>query len=118
MSSGPMGLDAREYYWSFYDLEVAAGSVLIHTVTVNNAWLITRIRCFAGPVDPCQLIIVPPVGTPTGSHDIAPNGCLCLEPNGAYRGEVQVLGGGSRTIIEYWYQVNETGAGPTIVEIP
>ena len=34
------------------------------------------------------------------------------------RGEVQVLGGGSRTIIEYWYQVNEFGTGPTIVEIP
>lgn len=111
-----MGLDAREYYYGFYDLEVAVGSVLIHTVTADNAWLVTRIRCYAGSVA-ATLILVPPVGTPIGSHDILAGGCLCLEPNGAYRGEVQVLGGGSRTIIEYWYQVNETGAGPTITEI-
>lgn len=111
-----MGLDAREYYYGFYDLSVAAGSVLIHTVTANNAWLVTRIRCFASPTEDAQLILMPPVGTPISSHQIAPAGCICLEPNGAYRGEVQVLGGGSRTIIEYWYQVNEKGEGPTIVE--
>ncbi len=112
-----MGLDAREYYYGFYDLEIAGGSVLIHTVTAQNAWLVTRIRCFASSAV-TTLALVTPAGVPFGSHDILANGCLCLEPNGAYRGEVQVLGGGSRTIIEYWYQVNAQGAGPTIVEIP
>ncbi len=110
-----MGLDAREYYYGFYDLEVAVGSLLIHTVTAKNAWLVTRIRCYAGAVA-ADLAIANPDGSLIGSKSIAPNGCLCLEPNGAYRGEVQVTGGGSRTIIEYWYQVNAQGTGPTIVE--
>ncbi len=110
-----MGLDAREYYYGFYDLAVPAGYLLIKTVTAKNAWLVTRIRCYAGPVA-TDLTMVNPDGSLFGSNPIAANGCLCLEPNGAYRGEVQVLGGGSRTIIEYWYQVNSLGTGPTIVE--
>lgn len=111
-----MGLDAREYYYGFYDLEIASGSLLIHTVQADNSWLVTRIRVYAGPAASAQIILEPPAGALISSHDIAANGCLCLEPNGAYRGNVQVKGGGSRTIIEYWYQVNDQGVGPTIVE--
>ncbi len=114
MSCGPVGLDAREYYYDFFDLAISGGALPtdLYRIDATNSWLVTRIRYWAGAAGGTIGLDSNPAGSA-----IAANGCLCLEPNGAYRGHVYAKGAGSRVVVEYWYQVNQTGNGPSIVVV-
>lgn len=115
MSCGPVGLDAREYYYGYYDLAIPGGGppTDVYRLDATNSWLVTRVRMWAGPGG--GSFGLEPEGVT--QSPIAADGCICLEPNGAYRGQVWAKGPGSRVIVEYWYQVNETGDGPSVVVI-
>ena len=116
MSCGPVGLDAREYYYEYEDLEIPGGAAPtdVYRIDAANSWLVTRIRYWAGAAGGGIGLENHPSAD---QSDIAANGCICLEPNGAYRGRVYVKGPGSRVVVEYWYQVNETGDPPSIVVV-
>jgi hypothetical protein len=103
MSSGPMGLDVHEYTYNYTRYVVP--DAVQHRISARNAWLVTRIRFWAA-ANPALLRIR--YGT-APQIDIAANGCLCLEPNGAHREDIYVQGQDALLIVEYWYQANPTG---------
>jgi len=107
MSSGPVGLDVREYSYSYFAYTVPDGN--LHFITAQNGWLITKIQLFNATVEPAELFF----GGLAPTITVAPGGCLTLEPNGAYRAHMSVGGEGALLIIEYWYQASPDGH-PTI----
>jgi len=109
MSSGPVGLDVREYVYQIWTYVVPDGS--LHQIGARNQWLVTRVQCFAAAASG-QLNIQ---GTPSPSIPLAANGCVTLEPNGAYRGDLFVQGQGAVLIVEFWIQANDVG--PITVDI-
>lgn len=113
MSCGPVGLDAREYYYGYFDYRIPGGAAPtdVYTFNAQHSWLVTRIRYWAGAAG--GSIGIEPDGVT--QSPIAADGCLCLEPNGAYRGNIFASGAGAVVIVEYWFQVNEQGTGPNVV---
>ena len=106
MSSGPVGLDAREYSYSYFSYAIDDEN--LHFITAQNAWLITKIQLFAADAG-AEIFF----GGLAPTIPIAPGGCVCLEPNGAYRAHMSVSGLGALLIVEYWYQASPDGP-PTI----
>lgn len=105
MSSGPAGLDVREYGYGVFSFDAPDGG--FHNFTTHGAWLVTRIQAFmpAGAAGQINL------GGQVVTIDV--EGCVCLEPNGAYRGPVGYQGGANgKLIVEYWYQGTPTGLTP------
>lgn len=102
MSSGPVGLDAREYVYQVFRYTTA--DALLHTVTTRNVWLVTRVQFFAAD-EPVSITLA------DGSTIfIAAGGCVCLEPNGAFRGPISFGGGvGAVLIVEFWFQAKQSG---------
>jgi len=96
MSSGPVGLDVREYVYGMFPYTVQAGG--FQKINAFNAWLVTKIQLFAG-ANAVQLGV-----GPGNSIQVAANGCITLEPNGAFRGPIDVIGEGAYLIVEYWFQ--------------
>lgn len=111
MSSGPMGLDAREYGYSYFFYTVPDGNS--HFITTRNEWLVTRIQIFAAAAAAATFVL----GSISNQADIAAGGCLTLEPNGAYRGGMSVSGLGAVVTVEFWYQASAIGS-PTVVVTP
>jgi len=114
MSSGPVGLDAREYSYACFHYE--APDTLIHSITTQNAWLITRVQVWASESDNTFITL-----SGSSSIEIAAGGCVTLEPNGAFRGVVNFGGGGgagARIVIEYWFQAQPSGNPPTVSVTP
>jgi hypothetical protein len=115
MSSGPVGLDCREYAYGCVLYQVVDGNN--RAFSAQNAWLITKIQVFAGAT-PVQVSITD--SGVLGVNTIAAGGCLTLEPNGAMRGQINVTdfgaGGGAFVVIEYWFQANQAGS-PLIVDV-
>jgi len=104
MSSGPVGLDVREYRYQYWYYKVPDG--ISHFATTNNQWLITKLQFYAGAAGG-QFALS---DTPSPPIDVAANGCAILEPNGGYRGDIVTIAGlDSVLIIEFWIQVNEVG---------
>lgn len=107
MSSGPVGLDVREYAYGHFSqaLNVAG----FWEISARKNWLVTKVQFYTGPnpgqlaLDPCPAIVV------------AANSCMVLEPNGAFRSKVEVLGVGALVIVEYWFQAL---AGQFVQNIP
>lgn len=108
MSSGPMGLDAREYGYSYYFYTVPDGNS--HFLNTKNQWLVTKIQIFAAAA-PATFVL----GSISNGADIAANGCLTLEPNGAYRGGMSISGLGAVLVVEFWYQAAPGGSPPVEV---
>jgi hypothetical protein len=108
VSSGPVGLDSREYAYAIYGyVPLDTGP---HFIGTNNKWLVTKIQFFAGAA--ADLLI----NLEGNQVDIAKTGCLTLEPNGAYRNTIFAQGPvDSLIVIEYWYQTDETGHPPPVV---
>jgi hypothetical protein len=104
MSSAPVGLDVREYryqYWYFKVPDAAS-----YFATTSNQWLITKIQFFAGAAPGLFALS----DTPSPPIPVVAGGCVTLEPNGGYRGDIlQIAGQDAVIIIEFWIQVNETG---------
>lgn len=97
MSSGPVGLDVREYVYGFFYFSVPATPVGFFTLDAFSDWLVTKVQYFAAAAG--GQIAVGNQAVP-----VAANGCITFEPNGAYKGKIDVLGEGSVVIVEYWFQ--------------
>jgi len=108
MSSGPVGLDVREYVYGMFPYTVQAGG--FQHIDAFNDWLVTKIQLFAG-ANPVQLGV-----GPGNSILVAANGCITLEPNGAFKGAIDVLGEGAYLIVEYWFQA-QAGAFVQSIQI-
>jgi hypothetical protein len=103
----PVGLDSREF--SFAILEYVTPNGLTHILRANDqGWLVTRIQCFAGPLDTVVLTIG---GNPL---NIAASGCIELWPGGTLRGSFSINGDGATLIVEYWYKNTAAGTAPSI----
>lgn len=115
MSSGPMGLDVREY--GYFVRRYTVPDAQEHVLDAAHHWLVTRIQLFA----PATL---PPPGNGyiimDGSSQIffEPGGCINLEPNGAFRGRILVFGQGSILLVEAWFQATPNGNSPTVTITP
>lgn len=96
MSSGPVGLDVREYTYGMYTLSLSAPG--FYTISARKDWLVTRVQFYTA-ANPGILILQQPFQIP-----LAANGCITVEPNGAHRSEVFANGNGALLIIEYWFQ--------------
>lgn len=110
MSSGPVGLDVREYGYSYYFYTVPDGNS--HFLSTHNQWLVTKVQIYAAAA-PATFVF----GSISNQADIAAGGCLCLEPNGAYRGGMSISGQGAVLVVEFWYQASPDGS-PTVTVIP
>jgi len=109
MSSGPVGLDAREYGYSYYFYTVPDGNS--HFLTTHNQWLVTKVQVFAPAAEPVSFVF----GSISNEATIAAGGCLTLEPNGAYRGGMSISGEGAVLVVEFWYQAAPNGSPPVSV---
>ena len=110
MSSGPVGLDAREYGYSYKFYTVPDGNS--HFLTTQNQWLVTKVQIFAAAA-PVSFVF----GSISNEAFIAAGGCLTLEPNGAFRGGMSITGEGAILVVEFWYQASNQGP-PTVSVTP
>lgn len=106
MSSGPVGLDSREYSYSYFAYTVPDEN--LHFITAQNAWLVTKIQLFASDAG-AEIFF----GGLAPTITLQPGGCITLEPNGAYRAHMSVSGESALLVVEYWYQASPDGP-PTI----
>ena len=96
MSSGPVGLDVREYAYGHFSQVINAPG--FWTISARKNWLVTKVQFFtAGNAGQIGL-------DPNPTIPVAANGCLVLEPNGAFRSKIEVLGVDSLLIVEFWFQ--------------
>lgn len=109
MSSGPVGLDVREYGYSYYFYTVPDGNS--HFLTTQNQWLVTKVQIFAPAGESVSFVF----GSISNEATIAPGGCLTLEPNGAFRGGMSISGEGAVLVVEFWYQASAQGSPPVSV---
>ncbi len=103
MSSGPVGLDSKEYAYKAVGI-TALGNYFV------PGWLVTRIQVF------CKTGLVA-VRLTEGEIPVAAGGCICLEPNGAMRTGLSVAGTDPadtfQGVIEFWYPVQPSGISPS-----
>lgn len=111
MSSGPVGLDVREYAYGVYNYRPPDGNG--HSLSAGKDWLITKIQFYAGPADDARIALGSLV---SNQLTLAAGGCLILEPNGAHRGDIFLDGDGSLLIVEYWFQANPQGSIQIVVD--
>lgn len=115
MSSAPAGLDVKEHAYFVFRYTIADGGE--HFIQAGRRWMVTRIQYFAPET-------FPPPGNGYvilfGSSQIfvESGGCLDLEPNGAFRGDVLVFGEGAVVLIEAWFQPDADGNSPTVQVTP
>ncbi len=107
MSSGPVGLDVREYVYA-YHVETFADAVT-HTLDAHSDWLVTKVQLFAAAAGASIALGA------SSAINLAANGCLTLEPNGAFKDTIGVRGLGAMLIVEYWFQTID---GQFIASIP
>lgn len=111
MSSGPVGLDVREYGFDAAQYTLA-GPTRIGTGT---KWLVTKIQVYNAATEVLALQLISPSGAFVNNLIVQPSGCLIIEPNGAFRGDVNFISGaGAVVIIEYWYQATADGLVPAV----
>lgn len=103
MSSGPVGLDSREYGYSYFFYTVPDGNS--HFITARNAWLVTKVQIYAPAAEDVSFIF----GSISSEATIKAGGCLILEPNGAFRGGMSIVGEGAVLVVEFWYQASPSG---------
>jgi hypothetical protein len=112
MSSGPMGVDFKEYTYNFFRYIVP--DAVQHRISARNGWFVTRIRVGAnGTAVNFRLRT-----STSPAIAIASDGCLCLEPNGAHREDIYIDGQDALLLVEYWYQAIPSGAAFNIYVAP
>lgn len=115
MSSAPAGLDVKEYGYFCFRYTVPDGAE--HFLQCGQRWNVTRVQYYAPET-------FPPPGDGylilDGSTQIfcAPGGCIELEPNGAFRGNILVFGEGAMLLVEAWFQPDADGVPPTVTVTP
>lgn len=97
MSSGPVGLDVREYVYGHHSQVLNLDGFWEFSSRKN--WLITKVQ-FYTPAGVAGQVGINPYPT----IPVAASSCLILEPNGAAKDKVIALGNGALIIIEYWFQ--------------
>jgi hypothetical protein len=107
MSSGPVGLDVREYVYGHFSQTLSAPG--FWEISARKNWLVTKVQFYNGP-NAGQLGL-----NPNNNIPVAAGGCVILEPNGAFKDKVIALGEGAIVIIEFWFQ---TQAGAFAQNIP
>lgn len=114
MSSAPCGLDVREYAYGYFSTFLTGATV--HTISTGGRWLVTKIQIFAAAADVDVVLEVPTAGG-GGPPDfiVRAGGCFVLEPNGAFRGRIDVSGAGAFIMVEFWWQPDSSGGYPTVV---
>lgn len=116
MSSAPSGLDVREYGYRLVRYTIPDGAE--HSISHARALLITRIQFFAPATLPppgnAYIITAAGGGSSQGQVFVEPEGCITLEPNGAYRGDLIVFGQGCILIVEAWFQATPNAQNPVV----
>jgi hypothetical protein len=107
MSSGPVGLDVREYVYGYFSFVLQVDG--FYDISARKSWLVTKVQFYPAAVQ--GQIALNPLATTT----VAPGGCLILEPNGAHKDSIQALGVGALVLIEYWFQAQ---AGQFVQSLP
>jgi hypothetical protein len=106
MSSGPVGLDVREWvYGSFFLVLAGAGNFI---VSARKNWRVTKVQFFTAAAAGHLTL------TANNRIPVAANACMVLEPNGAHNGPLTVQGDGAFLIVEYWFQCVDTPNAPQI----
>lgn len=111
MSSAPSGLSVQEYGYFVFRYTIPDGAE--HLLQASQRWMVTRFSYFAPET-------FPPPGNGyvilDGSSQIfvQPGGCVELEPNGAFRGNILVFGEGAIVLVESWFQPDASGNSPTV----
>ena len=107
----PVGLDVKEYAYSFIDFTPGDGAPhVIGPVDTGGGWWVTRVQLWNNGAGNASLFY-----QSVGIDPIAPQGCLELLPGGAMRGPLVLTGQGCRILIEYWYRpAPPNGDAPTI----
>jgi hypothetical protein len=118
VSSGPVGLDVREYVYGFFSYTLTANG--IYTISARKNWLVTKVQLYAGAALAATLQLDAASPTPI---PVAAGGCAILEPNGAFKGSVVVAGNTALVVVEYWYQtlagtVGNANGIPVDVTVP
>jgi hypothetical protein len=111
VSSGPVGLDVKEYAYGYFKYQPPDGNG--HSLAAGKDWLITKIQFYAGAADDAHIAIGSRV---SNQLTVLAGGCLILEPNGAHRGDIFLDGDGSLLIVEYWFQANAEGSINIVVD--
>ena len=112
MSSGPVGLDSREYGYTYFFYTVPDGNS--HFITCQNQWLVTKVQIYAAAAEDVSFVF----GSISNEATIKAGGCLILEPNGAFRGGMSISGEGAVLVVEYWYQAAPGGSPRPTVNPP
>jgi len=121
MSSAPSGLDVKEYGYCLLRYAIADG--VEHTIRAFNKWNVTRIQFFCPdplPAGGCYIITGAGVGGASGTGQVflEAGGCVTLEPNGAFRGDLIVFGEDALLIVEAWFQATPDGTTPDVEITP
>jgi hypothetical protein len=112
VSSAPSGIDVREYSYGVFSVESVAATTSL--ISARKNWLVTKIQFYAAAAD-VDILISPSFNE--RRITVKANGCLILEPNGAFKGTIVMFGsgGGDRLVVEYWFQaLVQQGVDPTI----
>ncbi len=120
MSSAPAGIDVREYAYSYFSQ--IFGDNTPHVISSKNRWMVTKIQAWAGGDTPNGGLLLGAGGGGTGGPPeilLFPNGCVTLEPNGAFRGDITFSACGTDLvpgliIIEFWWQSTANVSYPLI----
>jgi hypothetical protein len=109
MSSGPVGLDVKEYTFGLYNYLVP--DAFGHSISAHRNWLVTKFSFFCPNGGEIHI-----GGNVSNLLTVAAGGCLVVEPNGAHRGDFFVSSADQALlVIEYWFQATPYGGGPTVV---
>lgn len=110
----PVGLEVREYAYGIREFTVPDAATYTMTPTFGGTtvagWFVTKILA-AMPSDAAgQGAVLIDGNTAT----VNPGGCQCLEPGGAHRGPIVLIGEGLYVLVEYWWQGNPEATGPVV----
>lgn len=96
----PLGLNSQVYSFGWRIIG-SSGDVS----TLINGWRVTRIQAFANTAA-ATLIVA------GQSTNIDIGGSICLEPGGAHKSSVRILGNDYKLIIEFWFPTKADGTPP------
>lgn len=108
MSAGPPGFDVREFTYACFVFD-HPGDHNPRFVSARKSWWVTRIQYFTSTESGALRI-----AGGSASILVAPNGCVTLEPNGAFKEWIGIENSGL-LLIEYWFQ---TPPNSNLIQIP
>lgn len=113
----PVGLDVREYSYGIKEFQIPDGATYVMKPTVTGStfagWAVLKIFAAVPAAGPSQGVVFID-GNPV---TINPGGCACLEPGGAFRGQITFIGEQLYLLVEYWWQGTPENIGPVVVVV-